>query len=388
MSAAKQRIARHLALAERLGAQTQVLLGADVASTLLEHARVRNVSKIIVGKSIRPWWRRALGRSFVEVILDGSGDIDVYVIQGRSDATAVEPPSTLSSPPVNWSHYLATAIVVAICGLLGWLSQHWNLAEANRAMVFLLGVVIVAIRYGRGPAITAAIANVLVFDFFFVPPYLSFSVSDAQYLFTFGVMLGIGLLISTLTAQVRERLRATQQQEQRTAALYRLTKQMSEVVGTEFIVQIAGRQIGELFGKEVVVFVRDPGKQVELRFGAATSIAQTPINAIVAQWVADNDKTAGFGTDTLPNATALFAPLTGSQRTVGAVGVRPENPEHCSTPSNADCWKPAPASSLSRLNAINRCSKRSKRVSKRKQNRCGVPCSVPSHTICGRPWPR
>jgi two-component system sensor histidine kinase KdpD len=170
-------------------------------------------------------------------------------------------------------------------------------------------------------------ANVLVFDFFFVPPYLSFSVNDAQYLVTFGVMLAVGLLISALTARMRERLRLMQQQERRTAALYRLTKQMSEVVGAEFIMQIAGRQISELFGKEVVLFMREPGRPVELRFGAATEVARVPVNAVVAQWVADHDKVAGFGTDTLPNATALFVPMTGSSRTVGAVGVRPDDPD-------------------------------------------------------------
>lgn len=329
---AKQRVARHLALAERLGAETQILIGSDVASTILEQASIRNVSKIIVGKSARSWWQRLLRRGLVEEILEGSGDIDVYVIRGRAEGVQIDSSPAVVTPAFTWVPYLATAAIVAICGLLGWLSESWRLAEANVAMIFLLGVVIVATRFGRGPAIAAAVANVLVFDFFFVPPCLSFSVNDAQYLFTFGVMLGIGLLISALTARIRERLRATQQQERRTAALYRLTKQLSEVVGSEFIIQIAGRQIGEIFGKEVILFVREPGEPVKLRFGEGTGVAQAPVNAIVAQWVADHDKVAGLGTDTLPNATALFAPLTGSQRTVGAVGVRPDNPERALDP--------------------------------------------------------
>src|SRR5262249_11248774 len=76
---------------------------------------------------------------------------------------------------------------------------------------------------------------------------------------------------------------------------------------------------------EVVLFVREPGSPVELRFGDNTSVGRLPINAIVAQWVADHDQAAGLDTDTLPNATALFVPLIGSQRTVGALGVRPDD---------------------------------------------------------------
>ena len=145
-------------------------------------------------------------------------------------------------------------------------------------------------------------------------------------------MLGIGLLISALTAQVRERLRASQRQEQRTAALYRLTKQLSEVVGTEFLLRTAGRQLGELFGGEIVLFIRDGNEPIALRYGETTSVAQESINAVVAQWVADHDKIAGAGTDTLPNATALFVPLIGSQKTVGALGVRPEDAQRLLDP--------------------------------------------------------
>jgi two-component system sensor histidine kinase KdpD len=165
-----------------------------------------------------------------------------------------------------------------------------------------------------------------------VEPYYSFNVSDVRYLFTFAVMLGIGLLISELTAQVRERLRASQRQEHRTAALYRLTRQLSEVAGTEFLIRTAGRQLGEIFGAEVVLFVREGNAPLAVRFGEDTSVAREPINAVVAQWVTDHDQTAGAGTDTLPNATALFVPLVGSQRTIGALGIRPNDAQALADP--------------------------------------------------------
>jgi two-component system sensor histidine kinase KdpD len=320
-AAVRQQVAHHLRMAEQLGAETHTVIGDRVADSVLEYARSRNVTKIVVGKTLQPWWKRVTG-SIVDELLDKSGDIDVYVITGEGETPPrTEGPSRESR--INWRSYVSTAVVVAACGFLGWLCDRWAPVEANIVMIFLLGIVFVAARYGRGPAIVCAVANVLVFDFFFVQPYFSFAVSDAQYFITFGVMLAIGLLISALTARIREQLGASQQQERRTAALYRLTKQLSELAGTEFLVRAAGEQLRTIFDGEVVIFLRDSSGPVELRFGENTSVAKQSINPIVAQWVADHDQVAGAGTDTLPNATALFAPLIGSQRTVGAVGVKP-----------------------------------------------------------------
>jgi two-component system sensor histidine kinase KdpD len=192
-------------------------------------------------------------------------------------------------------------------------------------MLLLSGVALVAARCGRGPSVAATLASVLVFDFFFVPPRLTFAVSDVQYLITFSVMLGIGLLISELTSRLHAQLHASQQQENRTAQLFRMTRQLTELAGSEFLVRTAGRQLTEVFDGEVVIYLRERGGALALRYGENTTIAGSDINAVVAEWVSANDKAAGAGTDTLPNATALFAPMVGSQRTLGAVGVRPKD---------------------------------------------------------------
>jgi two-component system sensor histidine kinase KdpD len=325
-AAARQRVAQHLRLAERLGAETHTLIGDDVAQTILDFARLRNVTKIIIGKTSQPRWKRFLFGTVVDALVDKSGDIDVYVIRGEPEES--RPPRVPERRQAfSWANYLRTAVVVTLCGLVGWLSHTLRLTETNIVMVFLLGVAYVAARYGRGPAIAASVASVLGFDFFFVPPYLRFTVNDAQYVITFAVMLLIGIVISTLTARIRDQLHAAQQLEHRTAALFRLTKQLSEVAGLEFLIGMAGQQLREIFEGEVVIFVRDAAGRLELRYGQDTSIARHEVNAVVARWVADHDQAAGAGTDTLPNATALFVPLVGSQRTVGAVGVRPNDPE-------------------------------------------------------------
>src|SRR5438128_1016743 len=91
-------------------------------------------------------------------------------VRPRPSCSAPRPPERQQS--ISWASYGATAAVVALCGLVGWLSHSWQHREANIVMVFLLGVAYVAARYGRGPSIAAAVASVLVFDFFFTEPYL------------------------------------------------------------------------------------------------------------------------------------------------------------------------------------------------------------------------
>ena len=214
-------------------------------------------------------------------------------------------------------------LIVACCVLLGWLAHFWGLAEANIVMIFLAGVALVATRLGRGPAVAAAIVSVSLFDFCFVPPYLTFAVSDTEYVITFAVMLGIGLLISGLASRQRSQLKASQQQERRTGQLFRMTRQLSELSGTEFLIRTAGHQLEEIFDGEVVIYIREADQGLVARYGETSEIATHPVNLDVARWVTESGKLAGASTDTLPNATALFVPLTGSRGTAGAVGIRP-----------------------------------------------------------------
>jgi two-component system sensor histidine kinase KdpD len=316
---------QNLRLAERLGGEPHTLIGHNVAETLLDFARERNISKIVVGKTAQSWWRRRFSRTVVDQLLEYSGDIDVYVVSGESGEPVRAAKETAIPAPVNWRDYLLAAGVVAICTLLGVAAHATGLADANLVMILLAGVALVAARFGRGPAVASAIASVLIFDFGFVPPTFTFAVGDTEYLITFTVMLGIGLLISGLTSRLRSQLQASQRQERSTSQLFRMTRQLSELSGEEFLTRTAGRQLVEIFAADVVIYLREADGALALRFGENTAIAKEPINGDVAQWVADHSKLAGAGADTLPGATALFVPMTGSQQTVGAVGVRPHD---------------------------------------------------------------
>jgi two-component system, OmpR family, sensor histidine kinase KdpD len=218
--------------------------------------------------------------------------------------------------------YTAAVAVVAVCALLGWASRALGLATANIAMIFFAGVVLVAVRGGRGPSVLAAVLGVLVFDYFFVEPLFRFAPSDAQYVVDFAVMLGTGLLISELTARLEAQLRAAQQQERRTARLYELTRRLNDLAGSDHLIADAAGQLGETFDGEVVVYLRDSAGLISLRSGDQITQARLPINLTAAEWAFENVRPAGPGTETYPGATALLVPMTGAGQTIGVLGVR------------------------------------------------------------------
>jgi two-component system sensor histidine kinase KdpD len=322
-AAARQRVADHLRLAERLGAETVTLTGTDVAKTVLDFARARNVTKVFVGKTRSPCWRRLLGTGVVDVLLENSGDIDVYVIQGREEERQSAPVHR-PARQVRWRDYVAAGGVIAAGSLVAaWLDQR-RLAEANIVMVFLAVVAFVAFQFGRGPAIWASVSSVLIFDIFFVPPRLSLTVNDTQYLFTFAVLLAIGVLISTLTARLQTQLELGARRERRTMSLYRLGKQLSALAGDVFLIGAAGQHLREMIGGEVAIYLAGEKNYPVVAFGEKTSIAEHPVSGPAAHWVIAHDQIAGRGTDTLPNAAALFVPLSGSQQPLGAIAIRVE----------------------------------------------------------------
>src|SRR5262249_9033455 len=159
---------------------------------LIDFARRRNVSRIIVGKPLRPRWRDRFDVSLVDELIRQSGTIDVYVISGESGQESPVPPR-IPRRNSRWTAYLKALAVVAVATLISSLMKG-RFELTNVVMVYLLGTVVAAARFGRGPSVLAAVLSVCLFDFLFVPPAYSFGVSDTQYVITFVVMLATALL--------------------------------------------------------------------------------------------------------------------------------------------------------------------------------------------------
>lgn len=334
----RERVGEVMRLAESLGAETVTLSGAQhFSDDLLAYAHARNVTKIVMGKPHRSGWKRWLFGSVVDAIVAGSVGIDVNIVSDDEAAArgAPEPQGRLADwmglggPKTEFPSgksrrrgYFMGLALVCVCTLVAWaMLGHFELS--NLVMVYLLGVVLVAVRYGRGPSVLAAVLGVATFDFFFVPPYFTFAVSDTQYVVTFGVMLVVGLVISKLAAGMRLQARVAAHRERRTAALYAMSRELTGTRGQQNLLGIALRHISEIFEARVAALV--PDAQGKLAQARIVTEEHAPIEAdlAVAQWVHDHGQPAGRGTNTLPGAEALYLPLKLSSETLGVLAVAP-----------------------------------------------------------------
>ncbi|WP_225073609.1 sensor histidine kinase KdpD [Desulfuromonas sp. CSMB_57] len=325
-----EQLAEHMRLAESLGAETVTLSGHRASEEILNYARSRNVTRIIIGKPTHPRWKDRLFGSVLDEVVRDSGDIDVYVITGDSGEAVPAPAVRSGKRPLRLGEWLTSVVGVALCTFVASL-MYPNFTLADLVMVYLLGIVLTAGRLGRGPTLLATFLSVAAFDFFFIPPFYTFTVDDVGHSITFAVMFIVAFVISRLTLRVRGQAEAARQREWRTTALLRLSRELAHEEGRERLSAIAVRHLSEVYSCQAVVLVPDDRGSLTV---PATAFATHALDRGVAQWVFDHRQRAGLGTDTLPGAKALYLPLIAAAKSVGVVGILPEpaaepfSPEH------------------------------------------------------------
>ncbi|MEC4774713.1 sensor histidine kinase KdpD [Burkholderia cenocepacia] len=344
--ARRQRTLDALKLAAELGAETATLAGADAVAALIGYAKVRNASKLVAGGSPKVGLVRRFARPFGEQLAERAGDVDLMLIRASASDEARAAPldarardwrdafaqfGTHRSPPRHYAY--AAAICAAITVVASVVSGRLDLT--NLVMLYLLGVVFSAVRLGRGPGVLQSFLSVAAFDFFFVPPRMSFSVSDTQYLLTFFGMLLTSLVISHLTSTLTRQASVAQRRERRTGAIYAMARELGAALTTEQIVEIGSRHVGEVFRARVAFLLPDSADQVRQKIeepDAAITLTGAELDSDVGQWVYDQQKPAGRGTDTLPATAALYLPLKAPMRTRGVLAVASREPRELEVP--------------------------------------------------------
>ncbi|BBU31133.1 two-component sensor histidine kinase [Burkholderia sp. THE68] len=335
----RRRTLEALKLASELGAETVTLDGADAAATLIDYARMRNVSKLVASASSAQGWQRYFDRPVSERIIRQAADIDVTLVStGARDG---QPRSTLTfgalregmrSPPRAYAFALAIGAGIT---LVATALAAQRFAVTNLVMLYLLGVIFAAVRLGRGPGVMLSFLSVAAFDYFFVAPVMSFSVGDTQYLLTFAVMLLTSLTISHLTSSLRREARIASQRERRTGAMYAMTKELAAALMTEQIIEIGTRHIAEVFQARAAILLPDSGEKMQQKVtevSPGTTLDRTELDLDIAQWVYDQQKPAGRSTDTLPAAQALYLPLKAPMRTRGVLAFASQRPADLAVP--------------------------------------------------------
>ncbi|HEY2780353.1 MAG TPA: two-component system sensor histidine kinase KdpD [Steroidobacteraceae bacterium] len=330
-AAKREKILANLNLAQQLGATTAVIASAEIAESIIAYARKNNLSKLVIGRDPvrRLWpWQRSSGQKLAML----APDIDLIEV-GRAENSAREgvgernpllpsaDPESSSQRKFKRLRYLWAAITCVAVTLVSIpLAVHFE--NSNIVAIFILAVVLVGVRWGRGPAALAAVLSVCAFDFFFVPPRLSFAVSDVQYLLTFFIMLAVGLITGQLTAGLRFQARVAAHREDRAGSLYEFARDLSGAVQVEQVVKISDESIQRTFRANAALMLPDAGGRLIATLPRAAGLM---VEIGTAQWAFDRGQAAGFGTDTLPGSEVLYIPLRAPTKARGVLAVKAHN---------------------------------------------------------------
>lgn len=359
----RARLESAMRLAEELGSRTETLAGSDMVQAVAGYVRRHNLTKVVLGRTPTRWRReddsllmqgRSLlawvlspflgarawlfGRkSFADALSAACPEIDVMRVAADTARVDVKPasaPAPVEESEAAHAHerrvrmqsYLWAVAWCAGATVVSTLARPW-FDLVNIAMLFLVAVVGVALRHGRAAAALASVIAVGAFDFFFVPPRLSFGVSDVQYLLTFLVLLSVGLVIGQLTAGLREQAEVAVQRETDARTLYELARELSSSLMTEQIVSIGSRFLRAAFdARSAFFFVGPDGRLLPAAIDAQgqADAHGDAIDRVLAQWVFDHGQPAGTGTHTLPAGTVLYLPLKAPMQTRGVLAVEPQ----------------------------------------------------------------
>jgi two-component system sensor histidine kinase KdpD len=305
------------------------ITATSVAQAVMDYAVKHNVTKIVVGKPSVPRWREFLRQPLVDQIIRLSGTIDVYVVSIEAAGTTPATAAVRQKRRQPWSGYAASAALVAGATAAGQLVSPF-LAPTNLVMIYLLAVVLAAIRLGLNPAIMTAFLSVLAFDFFFAPPRLTFAVSDTEYLVTFVGLFTVGVVISKLVATARERAETIREREVQTASLYYLSRDLAAAADIRAIMEAVVRDVGESLSARLAVFLPE-GEHLEMK-EASEDLHLDLKELAVADWAFRNRQAAGRGTETLGSAEFLYLPLQSAASVLGVLGVRLEHADEYASP--------------------------------------------------------
>ena len=315
----REHVWRDLRLAESLGAEVATITATSVAEGVIDHAVRHNFTKIVVGKPTQPRWRDLLRQPLVDRIIRLSGDIDVHVVSVAPLAASDTVRPGLRHRRLTLSGYTAGLALVLAASVVCEMVRPF-LTPTNMVMIYLLAVVVAALRLGRRLAIVTSFLGVFAFDFFFVPPRFSFSVADTEYLITFLGFIIVGTVISTLVARVRERAEAVRTREIQTASLYYLSRDLAAAVDTAAVIKAVVKNVEETLGASLAVLLAE-GERLEVV--AASEGLKLDVKAeAVADWSFRNRQPAGRGTETLGSADLLCLPLMTVSSALGVLAIR------------------------------------------------------------------
>jgi len=316
----QDRLTRSLGLARKLGGEIVSVTGENISEALLQVARERNVSQIVVGK---PEKTGRWSKSLADTLIIGSGDIDVCVVRPLAAADKARSRVPLQEPlpdsiigEYSWAMVAIFAIASVCWGLVALTGYMFV------ALVFLLAIVVAALRFSRGPVLAMATLSAVCWNYFFIPPIFTFHISKPEDWIMFGMFFIVALSMGSLTSRLRMREVAERRRLRQTDALLRVTQSAALAAEPEKGLAEALRTINELLNANTALIVREQDRSLPKAAHRASTFHPSPKEWGVVAWSYENKQCAGRYTDTLPESAATWFPLQTATATMGVLGVQ------------------------------------------------------------------
>src|SRR5215469_8963919 len=321
----RDRIADTLRLAQALGGEPVTIPGGErsIADDVIAFAQANNVTQIVIGKSTRPRWFEILHGSVVHDLVRRSGNISVHVIAG--DAVPGEPiprktvRTAQGARPFEVAPYLVALAAVALALGVSFL-VNWRLGVENVNLVFLTAIVGIAARYGLGPSLFASVLASLCYNFFFLPPIYTFTITDPVNIAAFFFFIIMAVVVSNVAARVRTQALAAMQRARTTESLYVFSRKLAGVGTLDDVLWATAYQIALMLKVRVVLLLPE-GDSISVKAGYPPEDRLDDADLAAANWAWDNNRSAGRGSDTLPGAKRLFLPMRTGRGLIGVVGI-------------------------------------------------------------------
>src|SRR6201994_1591942 len=321
----RDRLADTLRLAEALGGEAVTIpgVGRRIADDIIGFAQANNVTQIIIGKATRSRWFEIVRGSVVHDLVRRSGNISVHVIAGDELAAEAIPKKTVRaaerSEPFDPRPYLTALVIVAV-GLGAAKLIQPVFGVENVDLVFLTAVVSVAVRFGLWPSLFTSVAASLCYNFFFLPPVYTFTITDPTNVAAFFFFMLIAILVSNVAARVRTQAMTAISRVRTTESLYAFSRKLAGTATLDDVLWATAYQIALMLKVRVVLLLPQNGV-LTVKGGYPPEDELDKADLAAANWAWSNDRPAGRGPDKLPGAQGLFLPMRTGRGLIGVIGI-------------------------------------------------------------------
>jgi two-component system sensor histidine kinase KdpD len=318
-----EQLNKNINLARQLGIKFRFITHSDMVKAIVDFAQKENITHIIIGKPrVRNLLTLLRLGNFVNRLIRYSGNIDVYIL-GSDIKTTDKFKERVSLPSFtsNLSQYFIASLVVILTAFICFSIKGFiGYQVVSFALLFVVSTL--AFFFGTGPILLSATLSAIIWDFFFIPPPYTLHVDKPEDMLMLIMFFIIALLSGVLTSRIKRQEMKIRIREERTNALYQLTKELSVATGIEEVINIAKNDIKKYFNLKSLILLKNDANQLDYNNQNDSKINLSINDMSVAAWTFQHSTKAGKHTDTLPSGDYTYYPLKGNQMNLGVIAIQ------------------------------------------------------------------